>query len=97
MIEKELMDCIAKAARVLLRYGAKEVYVFGSAAEGEMHAHSDVDLAVLGLPASSYYKAVGDALGALGMPLDLVKLEDDTALARHLLAKRERGELQRVA
>lgn len=90
VIEKE---AILAAAKVLLEMGASQVYVFGSAARGEMRRGSDVDMAVSGLPARSYFSAVSKASDVLRRPVDLVDLDDDTPLVRHLLSS---GELVRV-
>jgi predicted nucleotidyltransferase len=53
----ELDKQIRLAAEVLRSFGATEVYVFGSAAEGTADAESDVDMAVMGLPAGVFYRA----------------------------------------
>lgn len=49
-----LMD---QAARALKAAGAKEVYVFGSAARGNLRLGSDVDRAVAGLPPAAFFRA----------------------------------------
>jgi len=70
------------------------VYLFGSAASGKLREASDIDLAVVGLPAPVFFKAMAEAHGALGARnLDLIDLEDDNSFVRYL---RERGELVRV-
>ena len=84
---------IEKATRVFLSLGAKEVYVFGSAATDQMVKGSDLDFAVRGLPPSSFYLAVGKVLCAIGGPLDVVDLDDNTTFTRNLL---DRGQLVRV-
>jgi predicted nucleotidyltransferase len=38
------------AARILKTAGSREVYVFGSAAKGDVDTANDIDLAVSGLP-----------------------------------------------
>jgi uncharacterized protein len=52
---------VQHAAHMLqTQFGAKRVVVFGSVLSPQrFHAHSDVDLAVWGLPESTYYQAVG--------------------------------------
>ena len=93
-MDAELRRAIEKAAAVLKEFGAREVYVFGSAAGGKMRQGSDVDLAVSGLPAKVFFKAMARAAEALGRELDLIDLDDDTPFTRYL---HEEGELQRVA
>jgi len=90
----ELRGLIQQAAAALKGVGAREVYVFGSAATGRMHDGSDLDLAVTGLPPERFFEAMGKAGDILGRPLDLVDLDEDNPFTRYL---REEGELQRVA
>lgn len=89
----EMKRLIERAAAVLKAAGAHEVYVFGSAARGQMRDDSDVDLAVSGLPPEVFFQALGQAEDALGRPLDLIDLDEVTPFTRYL---REGDELQRV-
>ncbi len=50
---------IDQAARVLKAAGAEEVYVFGSAAMGNLRPGSDGDLAVVGLPPAVFFARWG--------------------------------------
>jgi uncharacterized protein len=84
---------IALAAAALKTYGAREVYVFGSLAEGTFTRHSDVDMAVTGLPPEKFFRAMGEAMDILGKPLDLIDLDDDCAFTHFLKMK---GKLLRV-
>jgi len=93
-MEEELRKSIERAAAVLKEFGAREVYVFGSAATGTMREDSDVDLAVSGLPPGVFFKALGRAADALGRELDLLDLDQENPFTRYL---REEGELHRVA
>ena len=93
-MDPELRTKIEKAAQVLIARGAREVYVFGSAATGRLREGSDVDLAVVGLPPAVFYRAMGKAAEALERELDLIDLDGENAFTRYL---REEGELQRVA
>jgi len=90
---EEITRLIARAAASLEAAGTREVYVFGSAAQGTLREDSDVDMAVSGLPPKVFFRAMAIASDALGRPLDLVDLDEDTAFTRYL--KRE-GELRRV-
>lgn len=89
-----VLDLVAKAGAILVEEGATEVYLFGSAAEGRVREESDLDLAVRGLPAARYFRAVGRLLRELPCPVDVINLDGDTPFARRLL---ERGRLRRVA
>lgn len=89
----ELKDLIAKAAEALRQEGAREVYVFGSAATGRLREGSDVDLAVVGLPPRRFFYAMARAARVLRRPLDLIDLDEDNPFTQYL---REEGELVRV-
>ncbi len=84
---------IQRAAAVLKAAGAREVYVFGSAASEKMRSDSDVDIAVSGLPPEVFFRAMSDAERALGRPLDLIDLDEDNPFTRYLKSE---GELLRV-
>jgi predicted nucleotidyltransferase len=87
-------EAVAKAAKLLIRLGASEVFVFGSAVKGQLRPNSDIDMAVSGLPAIVYFSAVSQASDLIGRPVGLVDLDDDSGLVRYL---RGSGELVRVA
>jgi predicted nucleotidyltransferase len=89
----DLKARIRGAAEALKAAGAREVYLFGSAATRDVGEPRDIDLAVSGLPPQVFFKAMGAARRALRMPLDLVDLDEDSPFTRYL---REQGELQRV-
>jgi predicted nucleotidyltransferase len=87
-------QAIERAAAALKEAGAKEVYIFGSAARGAMREDSDVDFAIAGLPPTLFFKAMSAASRVLGRPLDLVDLDEATPFTRYL---KDEGELRRVA
>ena len=89
----DMTGVVSEAAAALKAAGAREVYLFGSAAKGQLSLTSDVDLAVSGLPPESFYRAMARAASILGRPLDLVDLDEDTPFTRYL---RHEGELRRV-
>lgn len=93
-MHEELRESIERAAATLRAAGAREVYIFGSAARGTMRDDSDVDMAVAGLPPEAFFRAMGQARASLGRELDLVDLDEDNPFVRYL---KEEGELQRVA
>ncbi len=92
-LDGEITGLIQKAAAGLRAAGAREVYVFGSAASGTLRQNSDVDMAVSGLPPEVFFRAMARASEVLGRPLDLLDLDEDSPFTRYL--KRE-GELRRV-
>jgi len=89
----DLANRVRQAAQALLAAGAREVYLFGSAATGGARENSDVDLAVAGLPPEAFFPAMGRAGDILQRPLDLVDLDEDNPFTRYL---KEEGELVRV-
>ncbi len=89
-----ISEPIRCAAAELLNVGAREVYLFGSAARGEMHPGSDIDMAVSGLPPERFFRAMANAHGMLDCELDLVDLDEDTPFTEYL---RKKGQLVRVA
>ena len=93
-MDKELKELIRKAAEVLKQAGAREVYLFGSAARGILRQDSDIDLAVSGLPPEKFFEAMGQAADILQRPLDLVDLDEDNPFIQYL---KEERELQIVA
>ena len=87
-------NALAAAASMLLRLGATEVFVFGSATRDALRPDSDIDMAVRGLPPSVYFSAISKVADLLGRPVDLVDLDDPTPIVRYLLGS---GGLVRVA
>lgn len=82
-----------QAAEALRKAGASEVFLFGSAAKAQMNDHSDVDIAISGLPPDRFFKAMGTVRNILGRPVDLVDLDETNPFTRYL---REEEELVRV-
>lgn len=80
---------IDQAARVLKAAGAEEVYVFGSAAMGNLRPGSDGDLAVVGLPPAVFFRAMGQAERVLPRSLDRVILDHENPFTRYLKGARE--------
>jgi predicted nucleotidyltransferase len=91
---KELENKIKRAADELIASGAKEVYIFGSAAQKRMAQPKDIDLAVSGLPPKLFFKAMGRARRTLRRPLDIVDLDEVNPFTAYL---KKSGELKRVA
>jgi predicted nucleotidyltransferase len=93
-MDGQINDLIKKAAQALKAAGAREVYLFGSAAKGGVREDSDIDFAVSGLPPENYFKAMGQASDILQRPIDLVDLDEQNPFTAYL---REEQELERVA
>ena len=92
-VSTETNILIQRAAAELKTAGAREVYVFGSAAKGTGDAASDLDLAVSGLPPSVFYRMGARVSDLIGRSVDLIDLDVNTPFTRHL---RTENELVRV-
>ena len=90
---QDLDELLRRAGEILREAGAREVYVFGSAATGQMHVHSDIDLAVTGLPPKVFFPTMAKVSDVFGRAVDLVDLDVVSPFSTYL---REEGELRRV-
>lgn len=84
---------IEKAVKILKEEGCKEVFLFGSIAEGNIQEDSDIDLAIKGCPSGKYFNLIGKLMLELEHPIDLVNLDKNDDFASFL--SRE-GELHNV-
>ncbi|GKT09537.1 nucleotidyltransferase domain-containing protein [Desulforhabdus sp. TSK] len=83
-----------EACRYLCRLGARESFIFGSLVTGGFGEHSDIDLAVSGLPREHIYRVESEIEEIVGgMRFDLVYLENAPAY----LVKRIREKGKRYA
>jgi len=91
----EFRKDIDRAASILRKLGARDIFIFGSLVEptGDS-APADIDLAVSGLPKDCFFHAYGQLMAQLDHPFDLVDLETDSAFVRTL---RKSGRLEHVA
>jgi len=92
-IPAEFVDDVRRAVKILKDGGCREVYVFGSLAEGRAREGSDVDLAVRGCPPAHFFSVYGRLMMELKHEIDLVDLDSDCALTRFL---KRRGPLLHV-
>lgn len=76
------------AAELARSYDAKKVVLFGSLTRSELHARSDIDLAVWGIPASEFYRAVAFATGLSKIwKVDLVDGDDCSETLSEVILK----------
>ena len=85
----EINLLIQRAAAELKIAGAREIYVFGSAAKGMENVASDLDLAVSGLPPSLFYRMGARVSDLIGRSVDLIDLDTNTPFTRYLRAENE--------
>ncbi|QZZ22879.1 nucleotidyltransferase domain-containing protein [Leptothermofonsia sichuanensis E412] len=70
------LEVAQQAARLLKQeFAATRVVLFGSLLSEPFHETSDIDLAVWGLSAKSYFQAVGQLLSLSEFEFDLVEAE----------------------
>lgn len=68
---------IKKATEILKANGAKEVFIFGSIANGKFNENSDIDIAVTGLDEKEFYKIASILMFELENEFDLIDLDDE--------------------
>ena len=93
-ISESIRQDVEIAAKILREAGAKEVYVFGSAAHAKERAGSDIDIAVRGLPPEVFFSTAGRIALAISKEFDLVDLDERNPFTEYL---EQEGELIRVA
>jgi predicted nucleotidyltransferase len=86
-----LRQAIEQAAAILKAAGAEKLHLFGSALEGPLHPHYDIDLTVAGPSPDRFYYAMGQTLFILPRPLDLVDLDVGTLSTRYLPPRGDLG------
>lgn len=68
------------------RYGAQEVFLFGSLSRGDQGPVFDIDLAARGISPAQFFKAVAFATGqSRKWKLDLVDIEDCDSTLRDII------------
>jgi len=73
---ERLLQSLQRAREVLVAYGARRVWLFGSLAAGQAKPDSDVDLAAEGLPGDVYFEALAELMALFQAPVDLVRWEN---------------------
>lgn len=86
-MNKTIKNDIEKAVGILKKFGAKNVYLFGSLAEGNSNEDSDIDLAVSGLPDAVFFKAGGHLMLELKRKIDLIDIDEVNPFTNYLKKK----------
>lgn len=89
-VQSKVVDRVVRAFK---DYGATGVYLFGSRATGSPRESSDLDVAVGVLRPQVFFRAVAEAIRVSGVPLDVIDLDENSPMVRHL---RSSGDLRRV-
>ena len=93
-VPAKLQKDLSVAIEILKRFGATEIFLFGSLARGTSVEVSDIDLATVGLPKDRFFAAYGELLMRLDHQFDLIGLDYENEFTRRL---RSEGPLRRVA
>ncbi len=80
---------LQSARTILKEFGATEIYLFGSFAQGKARKDSDLDLAVKGLPPQHFFRALGQLMFNLHRPVHLVDLDERNEFTAYLEKKGE--------
>lgn len=78
---------VEKAIKILKENGAKEVFIFGSIANGKFNEDSDIDIAVRGLDEKVFYKVASILMFELENEFDLIDLDDTENRFSQMLLK----------
>lgn len=78
---------IKKAIKILKENGAKEVFIFGSIANGKFNENSDIDIAVKGIDEKDFYKVASILMFELENEFDLIDLDDKNDSFSQMLLK----------
>ena len=78
---------IKRAIEILKENGAKEVFIFGSIANGKFNVNSDIDIAVRGLESEKFYKVASILMFELENEFDLIDLDDKENRFSQMLLK----------
>ncbi|HEX4965844.1 MAG TPA: nucleotidyltransferase domain-containing protein [Thermoanaerobaculia bacterium] len=93
-MNEQVKDFLEQGAALLKAAGAREVYIFGSVAEGRAREGSDIDLAVVGLPPGVFFTTMARLADLFDRVVDLVDLDEASPFTTYL---RSKGLLQCVA
>ena len=78
---------IKKAIEILKAHGAKEVFIFGSIANGKFNENSDIDIAVKGIAEKEFFKVASILMFELNNEFDLIGLDDKENRFSQMLLK----------
>ena len=93
-IHEHFQKDIDLAVKILKEAGCQEIFIFGSLANGEASADSEIDLAIRGCPPRLFFKTWGKLLRRLEHSTHLVDLDEDNPQVEYI---KKWGGLKRVA
>ena len=69
---------IRKATQLLKNEGCEAVYLFGSMLTGKIHADSDIDIGVKGLPPENFFRTYSKLYMGFDNEINLVDFDHDS-------------------
>ena len=84
---KSIDNCV----KILRQFGASEVYLFGSRANGTFREDSDYDFAARGLTNEHLFLLISKLESEVGRSVDLILLDSKSDFSRHIETKIEKG------
>ena len=86
-LQYSYQEDIKKVTQILKENGAKEVFIFGSIANGKFNENSDIDIAVRGLNEKDFYRVASILMFELENEFDLIDLDDKENRFSQMLLK----------
>ena len=83
-LPKEILKDIDSIKSILLDAGVTEIYLFGSFAVGEYRTESDLDIAVIGLQKSKFFKVYGKILSTVARNVDIISLDYENDFSKEI-------------
>ncbi|WP_319562698.1 nucleotidyltransferase domain-containing protein [Marispirochaeta sp.] len=83
-LPKEILDDIELAKSIILEAGAKEIYIFGSIANGQFSDESDLDIGIIGLEKKRFFQVYGELISRLKRPVDIIGLDYNTEFSHQV-------------
>jgi predicted nucleotidyltransferase len=74
-IPEKYQDDIKKASKLLKNEGCKSVFLFGSMVTGKIHQDSDIDIGIMGLPPTKFFRVYAYLDRELSNKIDLVDFD----------------------
>ena len=74
-IPRKYQEDIEKAANLLKNEGCQSIFLFGSMVTGKIHANSDIDIGISGLPPQKFFRVYARLDRELNNRVDLVDFD----------------------
>ena len=61
-LPRDVIDDLREFEKILRRYGAEKIILYGSLARGDYRVDSDIDLCYEGIPAYDYFRVLAECI-----------------------------------